>query len=638
MADLEPAEHAGVVAVGPVRAAFSHPLVRSAVYQAADTPARRAAHRAHAASAAALGEGALDRRAWHLALASTGPDEAAAAELEAAGGRAAARNGHAAACEALEAAARLSPEAVDRGRRLATAGQSALAAGDFPRAGRLFDEVVGLDAGPHQVLEAMVGRGYVETFTGSARRAVDLLIAAADRAEPASPAAAASLLIQATIPAVMRTDLGQAVLLTERATPLVASGPPALAAQHEVVASIVSTLAGEPREPSPGSISEVTRLAASGDPTSLVWLVGSLQVLIFLGRFAEAAAGLDALIRAAGERSTPSALPLLLFTRAELRRRVGRLDEAVADATESVRLAEDTEQESNAGIARWTLARIDAVRGQAAACRAHTERMIAAVAPSEASNLTIYADEALGLLALGEGRHGEAVEHLGSAERRYDDMSVRPSPLIDASAHDLVEALIRARRTAEAGEVLAKLEDHSRDTNVDWLGAAAARCRGLMATSDQFEAHFERAVLLDGRVAPFERARTELCLGERRRRARRLREAREPLASALATFESLGAVPWADWARRELRAAGARSRGPRPATTEALTPQELQVALVVSEGATNKEVATALLISPKTVEYHLAHIYEKLGIRSRAELASRMARHEVSLFGTEAPD
>jgi hypothetical protein len=186
IADLEPAERAGVVGIGPTRAMFSHPLVRAAVYQAAEAPERRRAHRAHAASAAAIGESALDRRAWHLALAATGPDEAAAAELEAAGLRATARNGHAGACEALEAAARLSPEVRERGRRLLASGQGALAAGDFVRAGRLFDEVAALDADPAQALEALVGRGYVETFGGSARRAVDLLVAAAERLE-ASP-------------------------------------------------------------------------------------------------------------------------------------------------------------------------------------------------------------------------------------------------------------------------------------------------------------------------------------------------------------------------------------------------------------------------------------------------------------------
>jgi DNA-binding NarL/FixJ family response regulator len=639
MADLEPAERAGVIAIGPTRARFSHPLVRAAVYQSADAPARRAAHRAHAASAGALGESALDRRAWHLALAATGPDEAVAADLEAAGGRAAARNGHAAACAAFESAARLSPDLVDRGRRLATAGQNALTAGEFSRAGGLFDEVLALDAEPPQVLQAMVGRGYVETFSGSARHAVNLLLSAADRAEPASESAAASLLIQATIPAVMRTDLGRAVALVARAAPLAASGPPALRAQHDVVASIISTLVGRPRDASPESVSELARQVASGDPTSFVWMMGWFQVLMFTERYHEAVVGLDRVIRSIRERSSPSALALPLFTRAEVYRRTGRLDEAAADAAESIRLAEDTGQKSNAGISRWVLARIEAVRGRGATCRSLTDDMIAAVAPSEASSLRNYADEALGLLALGEGRHDDATEHLSAVERRYGESDVRPSALVDAFVQDLIEALARVGRFAEAEEALAQLENHSRETATIWPAAAAARCRGLMAADNEFEAQFERALALHAQTStPFERARTELCLGERRRRARRVREARPPLRAALEAFEALGAAPWAESARRELRAAGGRPRGPRTPTVEALTPQELQVALAVAEGATNKEAATALLISPKTIEYHLARVYAKLGVRSRAELAARIVREGPALLGAEVAD
>jgi DNA-binding CsgD family transcriptional regulator len=634
--DLEPAERAGVIAIGPTRALFSHPLVRAAVYQGADATGRRSAHRAHAASATAAGESALDRRAWHLALAATGPDESVAAELEAAGGRAAARNGHAAACEAFETAGRLSPVAAERGRRLLAAAQSALAAGDFTRAGRLFDEVAALDADPGQAQAAMAGRGYVETFAGSARRAVDLLVGAADRAQMASPAAAASLLVQAMIPATMRGELGQALSLAERASPLCASGSPALAAQREVAESIIRAFIGRPRQPKAESVAELAGPVAAQDPTSVVWLIGSFQALMFTERYDEARAGLDLLVRTARERSTPSVLPLALFTRAELSRRVGRLDEALVDATECVQIAEDTGQDSNAAIGRWTLARIQAVRGHGLESRMQVEHMLAAIGTSEASNIPSYADEALGLLALGEGRHDDAAEHLGAAERRYREQAVRPGPVTDAYAQDLVEALIRVGRLAEAEECLADVEGYVARGSALWLAAVAARCRGLLAADAEFEQHFAAALELHGRTtAPFERARTELCLGERRRRARRARDARGPLMSALATFEVLGAAPWADRARRELRAAGARPRAARAPTTESLTPQELQIALAVSEGSTNKEVAAALLISPKTVEYHLGKVYEKLGVRSRAELATRIARRDVSLAGMD---
>ncbi|MHB1243780.1 MAG: helix-turn-helix transcriptional regulator [Gaiellaceae bacterium] len=120
---------------------------------------------------------------------------------------------------------------------------------------------------------------------------------------------------------------------------------------------------------------------------------------------------------------------------------------------------------------------------------------------------------------------------------------------------------------------------------------------------------------------PFERARTELAWGERLRRSGRRTDARRRLNSALQVFDRLGAAPWAERARGELRASGQSVRTPEQLTEDALTPQELQVAAIVAGGATNKEAAAALFLSVKTIEFHLGHVYRKLGIRSRTELA-----------------
>ena len=120
---------------------------------------------------------------------------------------------------------------------------------------------------------------------------------------------------------------------------------------------------------------------------------------------------------------------------------------------------------------------------------------------------------------------------------------------------------------------------------------------------------------------PFERARTELAWGERLRRSGRRTEARERLNGALQIFERLGAAPWAERARGELRASGQSVLTPEQRLEDALTPQELQVAVIVAGGATNREAAAALFLSVKTIEFHLGHVYRKLGIRSRTELA-----------------
>ena len=630
MSDLEPAERAGVVFVGPTRVVFSHPLVRAAVYQGADAPDRRAAHRAHAAAAAALGDaGALDRRAWHLALSSTGPDESVAAALEEAAGRAGARTAYAAACEALETAARLSPETAERGRRLIAAGMNAVAGGAFTRAARLFDEVVALAAEPGQVMEGLAGRGYVEIFGGSTRRAVDMLAAAAERVEKTAPVVATMLCLQAIVPCFMRADLRRAVELTERAKGLVADPSPPLAAQLDAAGAITSTYVGRPRSMRAESVAELRRQAGAGDPLGFIWTLEHLQCLMLRERYDEAVEGLDATIAAARENGTPSALPWPLAARAEVRRRTGSLGEAAADAAEALDLAGDTGQPGLAGYAVAILSLVEAMLGREEDCRAHARRASSIASETDAATLHVFAETALGLLEFGAGNLSEAERHLGGIAREFTRLGDE-HPLIDGFLCDLAE--IRARLEADdAVETIEVLSRQAEAAAAVWPAAAAARARGLLADDEGFEAHFATALALHDRTTtPFERGRTLLCLGERRRRARRVREARAPLAGALEVFEGLGAERWADWARRELRATGTRARPSSPAAvTGVLTPQELQVALTVARGATNRETATALMISPKTVEYHLARVYAKLGVRSRAELAGRMA-HRTS--------
>lgn len=192
---------------------------------------------------------------------------------------------------------------------------------------------------------------------------------------------------------------------------------------------------------------------------------------------------------------------------------------------------------------------------------------------------------------------------------------------------DLIEAHVHTGARAEAEAALAGFEALAARTGRTWALATAARCRGILADKD-FEAAFEEALRWHNQTpTPFDRARTELCYGERLRRARRRAEARLHLRSALETFERLGAEPWANRARRELAATGETARSRRQSASETLTLQELQVARVVAKGATNREVAEKLFLSVKTVEAHLGRIYGKLGVRSRTELAHRFA-HE----------
>lgn len=300
------------------------------------------------------------------------------------------------------------------------------------------------DAEPGQVIEGMVGKGYVETFAGSARKAVEILVAAADRIAGASPEGSAALLVQAVVPTIMRADFGRAADLIVRAQDLAPGAGSPLAAYRDVAAAVVATFCSDPRAPSAGARADLERLAASGDAGAAFWSVAALMRLVFTERYDEAEHGLTAIIRRARERSEPSALPLALHTRSELRRRTGRLDEAAADALECLRLCEDTGLSASAAAARGTLARLAAVRGDAEGCTSLVAAMRATLPGTDVVNIALYADEALGLLCLGAGRPGDAADHLAGVARRYAAQPVPVNPLLDAFLADHGEALIRS--------------------------------------------------------------------------------------------------------------------------------------------------------------------------------------------------
>ncbi|MEU8384683.1 helix-turn-helix transcriptional regulator, partial [Streptosporangium sp. NPDC048865] len=156
--------------------------------------------------------------------------------------------------------------------------------------------------------------------------------------------------------------------------------------------------------------------------------------------------------------------------------------------------------------------------------------------------------------------------------------------------------------------------------------ALAARCHALLAAPGEAEEHFRAALDLHHQgFSEFETARTQLLFGSALRRNRRPGAAREHLHSALETFERSGARLWAEQARAELRGAGEAVRSHRPRATEKLTAQQYQIARIVADGATNREVAARLFLSPRTVEHHLRNIFAKLDIRSRVELVRLMS-------------
>jgi DNA-binding CsgD family transcriptional regulator len=239
-----------------------------------------------------------------------------------------------------------------------------------------------------------------------------------------------------------------------------------------------------------------------------------------------------------------------------------------------------------------------------------------AVALGERRNVplpAIYARHALGLLALGADRIEEAVERLEAVRNEALPGNVVWAP-------HLVDAYLRAGRQDDAAALVVHYARTIEDHRI--APAILERLRGMVTRDEShFEAAFERH---QAGPAPFELARTQLAYGELLRATERREAAREPLRAALEGFERIDALPFADRARRELRAAGAVTRSAAADGAE-LTPHELRVAQLVAQGLTNREAAAALFVSAKTVEHHLRSVFRKLGVKRRAELARLMA-------------
>jgi DNA-binding CsgD family transcriptional regulator len=323
-------------------------------------------------------------------------------------------------------------------------------------------------------------------------------------------------------------------------------------------------------------------------------------------------------------------LPLALMVLATVETLTGRYTAAVADAWEGLRLARETGQRFPIRQCESVLAFVAAVQGDEAACQDHASKALGIGVEPRMGPATGGAVWALALLDLGLGRPQQALERLLPVTTRAPGIGHPVMAL--HSAGDLVEAAVRADqpevgRAALVGKGTSPgFASWAAETAQPWALAVAARCRALLAWSDDSadpEPHFAAAVRLHRHGSrPFELARTELAYGEWLRRVRRRRsQARVHLRAALDVFDRLGATPWSDRARLELRASGETAR-PRPAavTLEQLTPQELQVARLAAQGGSNRVIAAQLFLSPRTVGYHLHNVFAKLGISSRAEL------------------
>jgi DNA-binding CsgD family transcriptional regulator len=623
-AALEPAESDGLVRAAAGTIEFRHPLVRSAVYNASPFEARARAHRALADALA--GDHNADRRAWHHAAAVLGTDEDAAAELEGTASRAIERSGHAAAASALERAADLSPAEGDRARRLVVAAREATLAGERERALVVLDRAGAVTA-PALVAMAALTRGWAAVDHGARHDAFERFMEAVRAGREAAPPVALAASIRALEVAgqartperlvELRGLLGDIRVSSddERSTLAVAEGFTAFGADDFDVA-----------------FEAFARAAAladdSADPLTLLhacWAAGFAGDVVQAARLAGRG---EQLARARGAMGP---LTAILMSRATWEVRAARFSAAETAATEALALARETSQVGLAAIALALLARVDAVRGREAECRQRASEALAIAQARSEAQPESAAEVALADLDLAMGRPADALERLksvftqGHAAYRY------------AVIDDLIECAVRAGRADDALEPLGEWQQFARRSGVPIGDVVLARASALLAGPEDADARFGAALEAHARVPwPFVHARTELAYGEFLRRVRRKADARTQLRSALERFEALGAAPWAERAAGELRATGETARKRDASTIDQLTPQELQIARLAAEGARNRDIAGRLFLSPKTVEYHLRKIFQKLEIGSRVELIKLVSSGEAprELAGT----
>jgi DNA-binding CsgD family transcriptional regulator len=609
---LEPAESAGLLELG-ARVRFRHPLARSAVYRAASPHERRRVHRALAEATDAHAD--PDRRAWHLAEATSEPNDDVAAELERAAGRAQARGGRAAAAAFLERATALTPEPSHRAQRALAAAQTKYEAGALDDALALLATAdTGALDDPRRARVHLL-RGQIAFASRRGSDAPSLLLNAARELEAVDP------------------DLARATYLDALNAPLFAGR---LARGSGVVEISEAALAGPapPRAPHPSDLllqglavrftdgyaagAPILKKALSAfcretvlPPQEARWLWFASWVAFYLwddeAWTVLSTRQLD-LVRDTGALA---ALPFVLTNRGSVYAFFGELGKAGAYEKE---LRAATEATGIATVPYGALA-LAAVRGREVEF-SQLIRTSVSGAQARGEGLVLTVTEFLsGTLYNGLGRYEKAVTAIGQAERYYEE-----GPAVWGLT-ELLEAAVRSGEAQLAGRALERIVETTGAAGTDWALGIEARSRALLTDGDEAERLYLEAIERLGRVrVRVQFARAHLLYGEWLRRERRRLDAREQLRTAFEMFNAMGIEGFAARAERELLATGERVRKRSVETRDELTAQEAQVARLAQSGLSNAEIGARLFISQHTVAYHLRKVFSKLDITSRNQL------------------
>ncbi|MFG1604906.1 ATP-binding protein [Actinoplanes sp. NPDC049265] len=609
--DLDPAVAAHLVHTDGGRVRFRHPLMRSAIHQGAGIGRRQ---RVHAALAEVVGHD--DRRVWHRAAATAGPDDAVAVELEAAAARAQRRGGTAAGAAAMERAAELTRDPALRGERLLRAAEITFELGQSDGVARLLAEAdrVGLSE-RQRWRTAWIRDSFDDGVLGRAQAAWSLA-QIAGRAAGDDPGLALNLLYGAALrcwwtePSV---EVRQSVVDAAERVPVDENDPRLL-----MVLAFAS-----PIEHGEIVLSRLRRRTLTDDGRAARMLGNAAHAVgaydLAAGFFAASLPGL----RAEGRLAL---LARALTLQARGCAQLVDLGVAIPAADEAYRLARDTSQPVVAATAQTAQALLAALRGEQDDAYRLAARAERAAMPGATNAVLAAVQFARGSAALAAGRHEEALTDL---RRMFDPADPAFHRALRCHAvGDLAEAAVRGGQPDEVRGVVAEMTEVGRRTSAPALHTGLRYARALLADAQPL---YEEA--LRPAAWPFPRARIQLGYGSWLRRQRRVAESRAHLRAARDTFDALGLTPWGDRARSELRASGETSRGRSPDARDRLTPQELQIAQLAADGLTNREIGQRLYLSHRTIGSHLHRIFPKLGVTSRAQLRTALPSSDAS----EAP-
>jgi DNA-binding CsgD family transcriptional regulator len=627
---VNPAESAGLIEIdSDVR--FRHPLVRSAVYGSATPEERRQVHGALAAATDAQAD--PDRRAWHLAEATPDADENVAAELERAAERAQARGGRAAAAAFLERAGALTTEPLRRAERALAAAQAKYEAGSFTDAVRLLDMAEG-DSG--DLLSGRVGllRAQIAFALKRGGDSPSLLLKAARELESLDGDLARATYLEALLAARFAGRLAEGVDLVEVSEAALA-GPP---------------LPQPPRPPDLLLHGLALRVTA-GPAAAAPWLKEALVAFtreaplppedarwLFLASYVASDLWDDESVTLLSTRELErcrnagalSALPLALHSRGWVHVVSGELASA-ATLLDEMRAITDAIGIADVGFASLYFA---AFRGNEAEYLRLSETAVGeAITRGEGFTLAIE-EFVSGVLYNGLGRY-DAV--LAARGRPGDGLDVSRSPR--GALPEVIEAAVRMQELPLAREALERLATQTRASGTEWALGLEARARALLAEGDAAERLYREAIdRLERTRIRVDLARAHLLYGEWLRRERRQADAREQLRIALAMFRDMGTEAFGERARGELQATGATVRRRSVKARGDLTAQERQIAVLARDGLSNANIGARLFLSPKTVAWHLDHVFAKLGIHSSRELSSALPSFDSALVSAGAQE